>query len=122
MTIIDRLRGLALKMQWAKPFAFITGLTALSLVIYIIFEDTGIAADDRYLYPSVLLLLWSLSLGSFVQTFVHVPESPTKAVGFFKRIGRRLQRFYYYILAVTLIGLTLGLIYVSMRAMRIWAG
>lgn len=122
MTIVDKLRTIALKLQWAKPLAFALAAASLALVAYIILGNTGIAANDQYLFPSVILLLWSLSLGGFTQTFVHVPEPPNKEQGFFKRLGLGFKRLYYYFLALAFFGLSIAVIFASLRAFRIWGG
>lgn len=120
MTVIDKMRSIALKMQWFKPIALVLIVVSIGLFGYIIFADSGIAKDDQYLYPSVLLLMWSLSTGAFVHTFANVPEPASKELGFFKRVGIGFKRFYYYIVGLATVGLTAALLFASFRAIRLF--
>ncbi len=117
--MIDKMRFVAQKMQWVKPIAIVAAFCAVGLIGYIVSADSGIATDDRYLYPSVLLLLWSFSVLGFIRTFVHVPDASDGSLGFFRRIGRALVRFYYYLLSFVMLGLTIGVVFASIRALRL---
>jgi hypothetical protein len=120
MKIIDSFRLVVLKIQWLKPIALVFVVASLGLFGYIIFGSSGIAKDDYYLIPSVLVLGWSMSLCSILYTFPFVPESPGKDAGFFKRMVIRIKRFYYFLLAMVAVGITGALLIFSIRALRVW--
>lgn len=120
--MIDKLRTAVLKVQWLKPIFVVIAVASIAMFAYVIFGQSGMAKDDYYLLPSVVMLLWSLVACALLFTFVHVPEKPDKSIGFFRRIGIRCKRGYYYILAILSLGTTLAMLLVSFRVVRIWLG
>jgi len=120
--MIDKLRTAVLKVQWLKPVFVVFALAAAGMFGYVIFGQTGLAKDDYYLLPSVIALLWSLVACAFLFTFPFVPEAPDKSLGFFRRIGVRIKRGYYRLLAFFCLGTTLAMLVVSFRGVRIWLG
>jgi len=118
--MVDRLRAIALKTQWLKPFTNTLVLASFFLFIYVIFGETSIAADDLYLIPSLLILIWSLLCCSFLYTFPYVPIKSTKADGLIKQIKTQIIRGYYYLLMLIAVLASLAVLLVSIRIISIW--
>lgn len=118
--MIDFLRGLTLKTQWLKPIAYIVSFLSASLCVYIIFGKTGIAETDYYLIPSATALLWAITILIFLNAFPHAPKAADPAHGFFKRLGIRIKRFFYVVLAFLCCDLTLAVIFYSYKLLSIW--
>jgi hypothetical protein len=93
----------------------VLGLVATAVIV---FSDSG--ENDRYLIPSAVGVLWSLSTYVFIRTFESVPEKAEKTKGFWRRLGRRLHRGWYWLLAFVFIGSTVAAVLLTMRLVSIW--
>ncbi len=76
--------------------------------------------NDRYLIPCAVGVLWCLSAYVFVSTFESVPEKAETARGFWHRLGRRLHRGWYWLLAFVFVGSTVAALLLTMRLVSIW--
>ena len=118
--MIDSLRAITRRTQWLKLPAIILVIASTALFGYIILGSTGIASDDLYLIPSTVSLLWSIMACVFLFGFPHAPEKPNQSHGFFRRIIIRLQRFFYFGLAIVCLGLTGAVAFYSYKLLNIW--
>ena len=70
--MIDHLSAFSKKAVWLKPFFFIATAAALLVFGYVVFIEEG-ADKDVYLIPSVVVVLWSLSV-HFCYPFFPTPH------------------------------------------------
>lgn len=118
--MIDKLSLVSLKMQWIKPFINIILAISIGTFIFIVFGSHSFASDDRYLIPSVIMLIWSLLLCSFIYTFPLVPKKALKNDGYIKRLKNNVIRCYFYLLSLIAVLACFGVILVSVRIVGIW--
>ncbi|WDE13954.1 hypothetical protein [Thalassomonas haliotis] len=118
--MIDKLRLLALKVQWFKGVALVIGLAALVLIAYILIADAGSNRYDYLHIPSVITLLWSGVIYWLLYTFPGVPDKPGKETGFFKRFVVNGKRFLYFVLAIIAFATTAGILVVTVRGLSVW--
>ena len=118
--MIDGLSLIAVKIKWAKPLINTILLISLCIFVFIIFGSTSFAADDTYLIPSLMALIWSLLACSFLYTFPYVPCKSTKNDSFINRFKIKLLRGYYYLLAVISGLASFTVLLLSFRMITIW--
>ena len=121
MKLIDKAKLVAIKLQWLKPIAMLLVILSVGMFGYVIFGKSGMAADDQYLLPSVMVLIWAILLCAFLFTFKHVPGPIESEQGFFTRLKIRLQRFYYFVLLLLCLATTLAIVMMSFRALNVWS-
>lgn len=117
--MIDSFHNLAVRL---RPLLSTT--IALSVVFVLAAAAIVVLADspaqDRYLMPSVVGVLWSLSAYAFIATFQHVPSKISARDGWLTGAGRRLQRGWYWLLALVFLGTTGVALFVTVRLATIW--
>jgi hypothetical protein len=117
--MIDRLRTIA---QSAKRLAVPSLAIALLCFVYAIFvafTSTSVEGD-KYLFPSILALIWMLSFYGFVETFRDVPRRAEANLGFFARSKRKLIRFWYWVIGFVLLASSAAVVMFSIRVLAIW--
>lgn len=106
-----------------KPFKKITYLLALLIaahVIYsLIFAADPSQAQDKSLMLSFLSLIWLALINLMLNIFTTIPEKGVGKRTWFSRVKYRLQQGLYYFLSVVFIALTLALLLLSLRMLRI---
>ncbi len=117
--LIDTLRKIAVRIQFLRLPFLLLSLVCLIALVYIVLTSTT-HAGDRFLIPSIVGLLWSLSGYAFVLNFRSVPESDRERIGVFKRLTYRLHRFWYWLLALLFFATSLALFFISFRMLRLW--
>ncbi|WDE01261.1 hypothetical protein [Thalassomonas actiniarum] len=118
--MIDKLRLLALKVQWFKGVALVIGLASLALIAYILIGNTGTSQYDYLHIPSVIALLWSALIYWLLYTFPGVPDKAPGELGFFKRLAINFKRFLYSVLAIVAFATTAGILVLTIRGLSVW--
>jgi hypothetical protein len=77
-------------------------------------------ADDFYLIPSAVGVLWSVTSYSFLINFISVPKRADPSWRFFRRLKRHVARTGYWLLGVVFIATTAGALFASYRMVNIW--
>ena len=110
--MLDRLHRLALLLAPFKPLVLLgvvgCGLLLAGVVL-------GYFGDDRLLAPGLVGLLWFLGLAALITNFSSGPPAQPPAGGSVARLGHRLTRAWYWLLAVAFIAVTLAALYLSLR-------
>ena len=115
MTWIDRVNRVVTKIQWFKPVAILLALGFAGLAGFIILNDTGIAANDDYLLPSLVGLAWSILVYGVLTGFVVIPPKPDKSLSWWQRTKIRMIRGYYWLLFWLCAATTLVAAHLSIR-------
>lgn len=119
--MIDLLQKLAVKLEPLRFFAL--GVGALCLLVAVGIVLTPFSDEkERYVVPAVTGLLWSLSAYVFVTTFRFVPQTLTAASGFWRRLTRRIQRSWYWLLAIVFFTTTGLVAFLTLRLLGGWFG
>ncbi len=118
--MINLLRDITRQLQWLKPIAILMVFLSSGLCVYILLATSGIAKDDYYLLPSAVILLWAIMLNIFLYGFPHAPEAVNQSHGFFRRIKIRIQRLFYFVLALICLVLTAAVAFYTYKFLSIW--
>ena len=119
--MIDRLRSIARAAGGLAIPSLILAVACLAHAVFIVFTSSS-HEDDRYLFPSILVFMWALSVYGFIETFKYVPERLDDAAGFFRRMQRRLSRLWYWIVGLVFLGTSIAVVALTLRALSVWLG
>lgn len=117
--MIDCLKKLASKI-WPLRFVAIGGGVVFVIATAGIIFSSNSREEDRYLIPSVVGLLWSLSTYAFIITFQSVPDKTSKAHGFWRRLKRSIHRIWFWLLAIVCAAATVAGVFLTFRLISIW--
>ncbi len=117
--MIDLFSKIATALQPFRLPVIVLGVISLAVLITTIFGSKS-HAEDYFLIPSAVGLLWSFGSYGFIVNFTSVPQSADPSWSFFKRLKRHMIRTGYRLLGVVFIVLTAGIIFTSYRMVSIW--
>ncbi len=117
--MIDSFQKLAGRIRPLRFVAMGTGtILGLLAAALILFGDGR--ENDRYLIPCAVGVLWCLSAYAFVSTFESVPARAETIRGFWRRLGRRLHRGWYWLLAFVFMASSVAALLLTMRLVSVW--
>ena len=117
--MIDRFRRLAQRAEAFRLPSIIFGLICLtSIVVVLIGPDSP--DEDRLLLPSVVGLLWAMSLYSFIDSFRSVPEKTIATPGLLISLKHRLLRGWYWVKGLIFLASTTLAVVITSRMVSIW--
>ena len=117
--MIDQFHKVALKIRFLKIPAIVCGAASLALFLFTLFTSNT-HESDRYLIPSIVGFIWSLSSYAFIENFGSVPVKPDKTLSFFGRIKRRFIRLWYWLLGIAFVATSAAVLFITFRASAIW--
>ncbi|GAW96046.1 MULTISPECIES: hypothetical protein [Colwellia] len=118
--MLELLAKLASKLQ---PFRQLSYLLAAILVGLIFSQLQQSTSQQQPTSPYALLsffgCIWLLLFNILLSVFVNVPSINTASTGIFSRIKNKVQRSLYHLFALLFIGLTLVIVFLSWRILRV---
>jgi hypothetical protein len=119
MALIDRMGRHAARLDvLRRPLAVLAVLIAawIAWIVLAIADREG----ERYLMPSLVVLVWALSACAFVVNFRRVPPAAPAGASLRTRLGRSLRRGWYRFLALLLLTTTAAAVYLSWKMLGLW--
>jgi len=119
--MLDFLRKLSIKLQ---PFRKLSYLLA-AIFIGVIFVQLLIAplhyeqANGSYAILSFVACIWLLLFNILISIFANTPSANNKSLGVINHFKIRVWRVFYYFMALLFISLTLVIIFLTIRMLRI---
>ena len=109
---------------WLKPFKKVTHLLVASLVVVIVIQlkqspTYNLQATNPIAIFSFLACIWLLLLNLLISLFDNIPVKKTEKTGFFSRLKSKVHRGFYQFIALLFIALTLTIIFLSIRLLRV---
>ena len=117
--MIDRMRKAARAMRILALPSLALAVLCLCVAVYVVFSSTS-AQGDRYLFPAIVGLLWSLSSYGFIETFRHVPDRLDGRARLHLRLKRGLARLWYWMIGLVFIGTTATVAILTLRIFTVW--
>ncbi len=106
-----------------KPFYRLTYLLAILLIANIayqlFFSVMPSAAESHEIMLSLLALTWLALVNLMIQIFTRIPITAQNKISFFARIKNTLHRGLYYLLSFVFIGISIAVILLSIRMLRV---
>ena len=119
--MIDKLQGIAKAIQILRLPSIAVGLISLASMVAIIFISKS-HESDRFLIPSIVVLLWAISTYTFIVNFRSVPKKANKSMKFFSKLKRYINRSWHWFIGVVFVGTTIAVMVLSFRMVSIWIG
>jgi uncharacterized membrane protein YkvI len=117
--MIDKLQKISQTIQFLRLPAIAAGLFCLATTVVIILGSNS-TAEDRFLIPSIVGVLWAMSTYTFIVTFRSVPEKASSNLSVFGKLRCHLHRGWYWVLSMAFLGTTVAAIYVTNSMISIW--
>lgn len=118
--MLEILEKLSSKLQ---PFRKLTYILAALLVAVIVTQLLQTSLPTQSTSPTAMLsfvgLIWLLLFNILLSLFHNLPKNDEGSKGMVTRAKIKLQRSLYYLLALLFIGLTLVIVFLSVRMLRI---
>ena len=106
-----------------KPFHKLTYLLALLIIANVVyqflFSTMPAQAEDKETMFSLLALAWLALINLMLHVFTQIPENNEKNLFIITRIKNRLHQFFYYMLSLVFIGLSITLVILSFKMLRV---
>ncbi len=106
-------------MEPLRP-ACLIGIAALSAVFGLSVFGVSVFENDTFLIPSLVGVLWLLTLYSFIVCFQTLPAALPAGAGLIERVRQRVRRAGYWAIAVVLLGISGSVVWLSLRFLRVW--
>ena len=119
--MIDKLQVIAHTIQILRLPSIAVGFISLVSMIAIIFISES-HESDRFLIPSIVVLLWAISTYTFIVTFRSVPKKANKSLKFFSKLKRNINRGWHWFIGGVFFGTTVAVIFLTFRMISIWLG
>lgn len=107
------LHQIALRIRWCRSIAILFGLAGLSGFVASLFMEGG--RYGHWLEPSLVLILWGMMFFTFIQLFQRIPTPALPQDDFITRLGSRILLFFYSLLALAVVIVSLILVWMSYR-------
>jgi len=118
--MLEILVKLAEKLQ---PFRKLTYLLAAILVGIIVTQllttPSSAQSSNSYAMLSFIGVIWLILLNILLSLFHKIPALNEESKGVFSRVKIKIQRSFYHLFALLFIGLTLMIVFLSIRMLRI---
>ncbi|WP_041737100.1 hypothetical protein [Colwellia psychrerythraea] len=118
--MLEILEKLSSKLQ---PFRKLTYIVAVLLIAVIVAQVLQTSLPTQSTDPTAMLsfvgLIWLLLFNILLSLFHNLPKNDEVSQGVFTRAKIKLQRSLYHLLALLFIGLTLVIVFLSVRMLRI---
>jgi len=110
---------LSKKLQPLRRFSyFLVIILVVGIVIYLLQPTSHQQPSSSYAILSFVACIWLLLFNLLLSIFDNVPTVDTQAAKF-KRLKIKIQRCIYQLLAVLFTGLTLIIIFLTIRMLRV---
>jgi Mn2+/Fe2+ NRAMP family transporter len=118
---VPEIQGIAKAIQILRLPSIAVGLISLASMVAIIFISKS-HESDRFLIPSIVVLLWAISTYTFIVTFRSVPKKANKSMKFFSKLKRNINRSWHWFIGVVFVGTTVAVMVLTFRMVSIWLG
>lgn len=117
--MLNKLHKIAQAIHIIRLPSIAVGTVALVATITIIFTSKT-HADDFFLIPSIVALLWAMSCYFFIVTFRELPEKPSRLLRFTARLKQNIRRGWYWVIGALFIATTVAAVAITYRLISIW--
>jgi len=118
--MLQRLEKLATKLQPLRKLSYLLIVLLVIGIITLLLQDptNDQLSTNSYTVLSFVGCIWLLLFNLLLSIFTNIPSTGNQ-LSMFKRLQVKIQRCFYHILAILFIGLTLLIIFLTIRMLRI---
>lgn len=117
--MLEKLQRIALALAPLQRLCLLA-IAAMCVIIGLSIFGVSVFAGDAYLVPAFVGLLWLLCLYTFIVCFRWLPARVAPDAARLVRLRAWFARVFYWLLAVTMLGITVAVVLASVRFARIW--
>lgn len=116
--MLEKLQKAALALAPLERFCLFAALVLCTVFAMSVFEISTFAGDT-YLIPSLVGVLWLLSLYSFIVCFRSLPAAVDAHGGLLARVRFKLLRAVYWAIAFILVAVSASVLFLSIRFFKV---
>jgi hypothetical protein len=117
--MLNTLQNIAQAIQILRLPSVAVGAIALAFTVTTVFNSKS-HAEDLFLIPSIIALLWAMSTYFFIITFCSIPQKPDQSLPFVSRIKTKAYRLWYWLIGVIFLTTTIAAVAITYRMISIW--
>jgi hypothetical protein len=119
--VLDFLSRLSIKLQPLRKLSYVLGAIFITVIISQLFQKPAQLhqVDNSYTILSFVSCIWLLLFNILILTFKEVPSVNKVTSGIISRFKIKVQRAFYHLLALLFVGLSLTIIILTIRLLRI---
>ena len=117
--MLDLLAKLATKLQPFRKLSYLLAVILVGIIFSQLQQTTSQQPTSPYALLSFITCIWLLLFNILLSLFDNIPKINTDSPGIFIRIKLKVQRSLYHILALLFIGLTIVIVFLSLRMLRV---
>ena len=117
--MLDLLAKLATKLQPFRKLSYLLAVILVGIIFSQLQQTTSQQPTSPYALLSFIACIWLLLFNILLSLFDNIPKINTDSPGIFIRIKLKVQRILYHFLALLFIGLTLVIVFLSLRVLRV---
>lgn len=117
--MLELLAKLATKLQPFRKLSYLLAVILVGIIFSQLQQTTSQQPTSPYALLSFIACIWLLLFNILLSLFDNIPKINTDSPGIFIRIKLKVQRILYHFLALLFIGLTLVIVFLSLRVLRV---
>jgi len=112
----------AIKLQAFRKYIYFIALMVVANIIYrLVFASQAVTLDNSITMLNLLFLAWLALLNFMLHAFVTNTAESSQKKSLLMRFKNKLNQWFEYFLATLFIGLTLTVIFLSIRMLKLYA-
>ena len=117
--MLEKLHRIALALTPLQGVCLLA-IAVMCIIVALSVFQISVFAGDAFLIPAFVGLLWFLSLYSFIACFRSLPAKSDPEARRLTRLRSSLARAFYWLIAGLLLCISVAVILVSIRFLRIY--
>lgn len=119
--MLDVLSKLAVKLKPLQKLSYVLIAILAAIIIFQLNQPSSLQTDksNSYAFFSFLTCIWLLLFNLLIAIFDNVPVISSDKQAIFSRIKSKVRRGFYHFLALLFVALTLIIIFLSIRMLRL---
>jgi hypothetical protein len=119
--VLEFLSRLSIKLHPLRKLSYVLGAIFLTVIISQLFQKPLQLhqADNSYTIFSFISCIWLLLFNILILIFKEIPTISKDTSGIISRFKNKIQRAFYHLVALLFVGLSLTIIILTIRLLRI---
>ncbi|PKG85727.1 hypothetical protein CXF85_02745 [Colwellia sp. 75C3] len=118
--MLEILVKLSAKLQPLRKLTYLVMALLIGIIVTQLLETPSpFPSKNSYAMLSFMGIIWLLLFNILLSLFHNIPTLDVGSKGIFKRVKIRVQRSCYHLLALIFIGLTLVIVFLTVRMLRV---
>jgi len=117
--MLELLQKYALRFSGARK-ALLVLMVVAAILLGLILLFSGSHQQDVLMIPAILFFVWVTMAFSCINLFAHVPPRSQGRTGFIHRLLVAFKRGFYYLFALVMIVISIGLLVTTWQLTMVW--